>query len=65
MTLYRLELAGESPTRRQLCKNSVAWLDSDITGCAKSRQSAGLGERRHHLRAVRLAFEPRSPPDLG
>ncbi len=31
MTIYRLELAGEFPKRRRLSKNSVAWLDTDIT----------------------------------
>ena len=36
MTIYRLELAGEFPKRRQLSKHSVAWLDSDIAQCADS-----------------------------
>jgi prophage regulatory protein len=35
MTIYRLELAGEFPKRRQLSKNSVAWLDSDLTQWAR------------------------------
>lgn len=37
MTIYRLELAGEFPKRRQLSKNSVAWLDTDIDQWAESR----------------------------
>lgn len=37
MTIYRLERAGEFPNRRQLSKNSVAWLDTDIDGWAESR----------------------------
>jgi prophage regulatory protein len=37
MTIYRLELAGEFPKRRQLSKNSVAWLESDIDAWADSR----------------------------
>jgi prophage regulatory protein len=37
MTIYRLELAGEFPKRRQLSKNSVAWLDTDIAQWAESR----------------------------
>lgn len=37
MTIYRLEIAGEFPKRRQLGKNSVAWLDTDIAEWAESR----------------------------
>jgi prophage regulatory protein len=42
MTIYRLELAGEFPKRRQLSKNSVAWLDSDIAEWAESRPISRL-----------------------
>jgi len=42
MTIYRLELAGEFPKRRQLSKNSVAWLDSDLTQWAESRPISRL-----------------------
>jgi len=42
MTIYRLELAGEFPKRRQLSKNSVAWFDSDITQWAESRPVSRL-----------------------
>ena len=42
MTIYRLELAGEFPKRRQLSKNSVAWLDTDITQWAESRPVSRL-----------------------
>jgi len=42
MTIYRLELAGEFPKRRQLSKNSVAWLDSDIAQWAESRPVSRL-----------------------
>ena len=38
MTIYRLELAGKFPKRRQLGENSVAWLESDITAWAESRR---------------------------
>jgi predicted DNA-binding transcriptional regulator AlpA len=31
MTIYRLELRGNFPKRRQLSENSVAWLESDIS----------------------------------
>jgi prophage regulatory protein len=37
MTIYRLELAGQFPKRRQLSKHSVAWLDTDIAQWAESR----------------------------
>ena len=37
MTIYRLELAGKFPKRRQLSQNSVAWLESDVTAWAVSR----------------------------
>ena len=42
MTIYRLELAGEFPKRRQLSKNSVAWLDTDIAAWAESRPVSRL-----------------------
>jgi prophage regulatory protein len=42
MTIYRLELAGEFPKRRQLSKNSVAWLDTDIAQWAESRPVSRL-----------------------
>jgi len=44
MTIYRLELAGEFPKRRQLSKNSVAWLDTDIAQWAESRPVSRLRE---------------------
>ena len=31
MTIYRLELAGTFPKRRQLSENSVGWLEADIS----------------------------------
>jgi len=42
MTIYRLEVAGEFPKRRQLSKNSVAWLDTDIEQWAQSRPASRL-----------------------
>ena len=42
MTIYRLELAGAFPKRRQLSENSVAWLESDIIAWADSRPIAHL-----------------------
>jgi Prophage CP4-57 regulatory protein (AlpA) len=33
--IYRLELAGELPNRRQISKNSVAWLYTDIAQWAE------------------------------
>ena len=45
MTIYRLELAGKFPKRRQLSENSVAWLEADISQWIDSRPVA-------HLRAI-------------
>jgi len=42
MTIYRLELAGEFPKRRQLSKHSVAWLDTDMAQWAESRPVSRL-----------------------
>ena len=42
MTIYRLELAGKFPKRRQLSQNSVAWLESDITAWGDSRPAVHL-----------------------
>lgn len=42
MTIFRLELAGKFPKRRQLSENSVAWLESDIAAWADSRPIARL-----------------------
>lgn len=37
MTIYRLEKDGAFPSRRRLGKNSVAWLDEDISGWVAAR----------------------------
>jgi prophage regulatory protein len=37
MTIYRLEKDGLFPGRRRLGKNSVAWLDEDITSWVAAR----------------------------
>ena len=42
MTIYRLELAGKFPKRRQLSENSVAWLEADISQWIDSRPVARL-----------------------
>lgn len=42
MTIYRLELAGKFPKRRQLSENSVAWLEADISEWIDSRPVARL-----------------------
>jgi prophage regulatory protein len=42
MTIYRLELAGKFPKRRQLSQNSVAWLESDIAAWGDSRPAVHL-----------------------
>jgi hypothetical protein len=43
--VHRLELASEFPKRRQLAKNSVAWLDTDIAEWAESRLVSRLRGR--------------------
>ena len=42
MTIYRLELAGTFPKRRQLSENSVGWLEADISQWIDSRPVAHL-----------------------
>jgi prophage regulatory protein len=42
MTIYRLELAGEFPKRRQLSHNSVAWREEDISHWVDTRPIAHL-----------------------
>jgi prophage regulatory protein len=31
MTIYRLEKEGEFPSRRRLGKNSIAWIDHEVS----------------------------------
>jgi prophage regulatory protein len=45
MTIYRLEQAGTFPARRKLGKNSVAWIERDVTSSIESRPS-GLADPR-------------------
>jgi len=40
--MYRLELVGKFPKRRQLSLNCVAWLESEIAAWANSRPIAHL-----------------------
>lgn len=42
MTIYRLELAGKFPKRRQLSQNSVAWFESDIENWVDAHPVAQL-----------------------
>lgn len=59
MTIFRLELAGEFPQRRQLGKNSVAWLESDLEEWAGSRpmvrlrRTPSVSARERNLRLPR------------
>ena len=58
MTIYRLELAGEFPKRRQLSKNSVAWLDTDIDQWAQSRPVSRLrGTRETPVRSRGASYD--------
>jgi prophage regulatory protein len=52
MTIYRLELAGKFPKRRQLSENSVAWLESEISEWIDSRPVARLRTAAEMCRTV-------------
>ncbi len=52
MTIYRLELAGKFPNRRQLSENSVAWLEADISEWIDSRPVAPLRAAAETSRTV-------------
>ena len=45
MTIYRLERSGLFPLRRKLGKNSVGWLDEDITSWIASCPTGVAVER--------------------
>jgi prophage regulatory protein len=71
MTIYRLEIAGQFPRRRQLSENSVAWLESDIENLGKSaaRRAAPwspegfLSSHRHQVtEAADIEMLVESPP---
>jgi prophage regulatory protein len=53
MTIYRLELAGKFPKRRQLSENSVAWLEADVTEWIDSRPVVRLSGSAAHASAQR------------
>jgi prophage regulatory protein len=55
MTIYRLELAGAFPKRRQLSENSVAWRKEDISQWVNSRPVV-------HLRGTPSGAAARSRP---
>ncbi len=40
-TIWRLEQTGEFPKRRQLGKNSVAWLEEEVEEWIRSREVVG------------------------
>ena len=67
MTIYRLELAGEFPKRRQPSKNSVAWLDTDITQWGESRPVSRLrgAAAATALRWCRLRLNHAGPRNLA
>ena len=46
MTICRLGRAGAFPPRRKLGKNSVGWLDQNITSWIASRPSGPCDSRR-------------------
>jgi len=58
MTIYRLERAGLFPARRKLGKNSVGWVDEDISSWISSRP-VGLADVRGHAPQLPLFNAPR------
>ena len=40
-TIWRLERTGEFPKRRQLGKNSVAWLEEEVEEWMRDREVVG------------------------
>ena len=48
MTIYRLEKEGLFPSRRRLGKNSVAWLDDDISAWVAGRPTVTAINLAHH-----------------
>ena len=59
MTIYRLERAGEFPARRRLGRNSVAWLDNDITAWIDSRPAVARLSRGSVLARQNVTLRPR------
>ena len=61
MTIYRLELAGTFPQRRQLSENSFAWLEADIAAWAESRPVARRRGTQSFTAAPRLGVQLHTP----
>ncbi len=43
-TIWRLEQSGEFPKRRQLGKNSVAWLEEEVEEWMREREVVGTNQ---------------------
>ena len=43
-TIWRLEQTGEFPQRRQLGKNSVAWLEEEVEEWMRKREVVGTSQ---------------------
>lgn len=43
-TIWRLEQTGEFPKRRQLGKNSVAWLEEEVEEWMRKREVVGTNQ---------------------
>lgn len=67
MTIYRLERAGHFPRRRQLGRNSVGWIDDEISQWLKSRPPVtGQLQPPSHLAAAPAAGLTRpDPSEIG
>ena len=59
MTIYRMEKAGDFPSRRRLGKNSVAWLEADVETWISARP---VVSRSTHLRHTTNRLANLAPP---
>lgn len=64
MTIYRLEKDGAFPSRRRLGKNSVAWLDDDISAWVAGRPSVAPETHSAHRNGYQMRAAHREFPDL-
>ena len=46
MTIYRMEKAGDFPSRRRLGTNSVAWIEGEVNAWVEARPSIATAKTR-------------------
>jgi prophage regulatory protein len=67
MTIYRLERAGQFPSRRQLSQNCVAWPEDEILNWLKDRpmrSKGNPGDSAALPSTFRMVPIPSSPSEL-